>query len=101
MSDPDDKPKAKIISLDERRRADAARQKAELAASVAAAKKARSNGSGQAPQTYRQQMQGRAANTGGGRPKLVAGLGSAVAWVVWAGMAVALGLALVGTVMQG
>lgn len=99
MSDSDDEPRAKIISLDERRRADAARQKAELAASVAAAKKARPNGSG-APQTYRQQMQGRAANTGG-RPKLVVGLGAAVAWVVWAGMAVALALALVGTVMQG
>lgn len=99
MSDPDDKPKAKIISLDERRRADAARQKAELAASVAAAKKARSNGSG-APQTYRQQMQGRAANTGG-PPKLARGFGAVVAWVVWAGMAVALVLALIGTVMRG
>ena len=98
MSDPDDKPKAKIISLDERRRADAARQKAELAASVAAAKKARSNGSG-APQTYRQQMQGRAANSGG-RPRLTVGFGSAVAWVVWAGLAVALVLALIGTVLR-
>lgn len=100
MSDPDDKPKAKIISLDERRRADAARQKAELAASVAAAKKARANGSGAAPQTYRQQMQGRAANNGGG-PKLARGFGSLVAWVVWAGMAAALVLALIGTVLRG
>ena len=99
MSDPDDEPKAKIISLDERRRADAARQKAELAASVAAAKKARSNGSG-APQTYRQQMQGRAANNGG-RPKLALGFGAVVAWVVWSGLAVVLVLALIGTVMQG
>lgn len=99
MSDPDDEPKAKIVSLDERRRADAARQKAELAASVAAAKKARSNGSG-APQTYHQQMQGRAANTGG-RPKLALGFGSVVAWVVWAGMAAALVLALIGTLLRG
>ncbi len=101
MSDPDDKPKAKIISLDERRRADAARQKAELAASVAAAKKARANGTGHAPQTSRQQMQGRAANNGGGRPDLVRGFGAAVAWVVWAGLAASLVLALIGTILRG
>ena len=98
MGDPDDKPQARIISLDERRRADAARQKAELAASVAAAKKARPNG---APQTYRQQIQGRAANTGGGRPDLLRGLGTVVAWIVWAGLAASLVLALIGTVLRG
>ncbi len=98
MSDPDDKPQAKIVSLDERRRADAARQKAELADSVAAAKKARSNG---APQTYRQQMQGRAANNSGERPDLLRGFGTVVAWIVWAGLAASLVLALVGTVLRG
>lgn len=101
MSDPDDKPQARIISLDERRRADAARQKAELAASVAAAKKARANGTGHAPQTYRQQMQGRAANTGGGRPDLLRGFGTVVAWIVWSGLAASLVLALVGMLLRG
>lgn len=98
MSDPDDKPQARIISLDERRRADAPRQKAELAASAAAAKKARSNG---APHTHRQQAPGRAANTGGGRPDLLRGFGTVVAWIVWAGLAASLVLALIGTVLRG
>lgn len=95
MSDRDDD---KIVSLDARRRADQARQKAELAAQAAARRK--SNGSGRdLNQPFGRPMQGHQTGTAV-RPSMGLGgvLGMLVAWIVWGGLIALLALAVLKTV---
>jgi hypothetical protein len=84
MADRDDD---KIISLDQRRLADQARQKAELAA----ARKASSNGSGRTVNRGFDQP-ARARPSGG----FARGLGAALAWLLYVGFAATIALAVYG-----
>lgn len=101
MSDrPDNGDNEKIVSLDQRRRDDAARQKAE----VAAAAKLAANGSqrSQSQPWGRPTSQGgarpalqsgprRAANDGGATP-IATGIGTVLGWLVWIVLGVTLAL---------
>jgi len=94
MSDRDD---PKIVSLDQRRREDAARQKAELAAQAAAPKQA--NGSGRdLNRPFGRPLQGHAGTPGRPGFSLGGALGAAVAWIVWGGLVAMLALAVLGAV---
>ena len=84
MSDNDDD---KIVSLDQRRRADQARQKAELAAAAARKKQ---NGSGR---TVNQPL-GRPQHRTGGSGGVARSLGGVIAWLVWGGLAALLALSV-------
>jgi len=84
MSDNDDH---KIVSLDQRRRADQARQKAELAA--AAARKKQNGSSRPLNQPHGQPLR-RAGGSGG----VARGLGGVIAWLVWGGLAAMLALSV-------
>lgn len=96
-----DRPKTgddKIVSLDQRRREDAARQKAELAAAAAA--RGKTNGAGRdLKQPFGWPMAGGAPSPGrAGRPGGAGALGnlvgSIVAMLVWGGLAVMVALAI-------
>ena len=95
MSDRDD---PKIVSLDQRRREDAARQKAELAAAAAA--KRRTNGAGRDLNRPFGRPMGSGGATAAPRPGGGIGrlIGAAVAVAVWGGLAAMIALAVWTTV---
>ena len=96
MSDRDDK----IVSLDQRRRQDAARQKAEIEARA----RRTSNGSGRAiNQPFGRPLPKRAANDGGATP-IASGIGLALSWLTWGSLVVMGALTLwtrFGSTLQG
>lgn len=99
MSDPSSPEDGKIVSLDQRRRDDAARQKAEIAAQA----KRAANGSGRTPDQpwgRRGPAQGarqagaRAANTDRGPTPIASAIGTGLSWLLWIVAGVALALTL-------
>ncbi|MBX7248347.1 MAG: hypothetical protein K1X35_04770 [Caulobacteraceae bacterium] len=91
MAEDDDK----IISLDQRRRAEQARQKAEVAS--AAARRRQANGSG--PASFRGAAPApRPANAPGGGLRR---LGRLMAILVYGGLAISIALALAGWLLKG
>jgi hypothetical protein len=97
MADEDDK----IISLDQRRRAEQARQKAEIAA--AAARRKKTNGSGAGPGQGFNRPVGQPMRAGAPRPAggAARGLGRLMALLVYGGLAATIGLALLGWLFKG
>jgi len=91
----DDGDEDKIVSLDQRRRADEARRKAEMAA--LAAKKPKPGNAGR-PLVVRQVPRGTVA---AGEPAQRAGrmVGRALAWIVWGLLAGAIVLVVVGQLL--
>jgi hypothetical protein len=95
MADRDDKDLGeKIVSLDQRRRADAARQKAEIAA-----QRKKRNGSGQGfNRPFGQPAATRAANAGAAPGGAARGIGKVVAMLVYGGLVLVVALAVFGWV---